>query len=80
MKYLQTLGVKTLIVSNILKVDFKESDGKEEFKTLAPSFSTLDDFKTFLAEANKEGWYPVLTLLWPLYTMHQAMIGQGIGH
>lgn len=57
MKYIEKLGVKSIVISNILKVGDKVSDGEDEFKTIAPSYGTLEDFKNLISAAKKEGTF-----------------------
>lgn len=55
MDYLSSLGVKTIVLSNILKVSDKKSDGIDEFKMIAASHGTLDDLKTLISAAKEKG-------------------------
>ncbi|KAG8271781.1 hypothetical protein J6590_055404 [Homalodisca vitripennis] len=63
LEYLSSLGVKTVVLSNILKVSDKESDGVDEFKTVAPSFGTLEDLKALISAAKDKGLKLLLTLI-----------------
>lgn len=55
MDYLSGLGVKTIVLSNILKVSDKNSDGVDEFKMIAPSYGTVEDLKSLISAAKERG-------------------------
>lgn len=55
MDYLSSLGVKTIVLSNILKVSDKNSDGIDEFKMIAPSYGTVEDLKLLISAAKERG-------------------------
>lgn len=57
MDYLSSLGVKTIVLSNILKVSDKNSDGIDEFKMIAPSYGTVEDLKTLISAAKEKGQF-----------------------
>lgn len=57
MDYLSRLGVKTIVLSNILKVSDKNSDGIDEFKMIAPSYGTVEDLKTLISAAKEKGQF-----------------------
>jgi len=61
--YLSSLGLKTIVLSNILKVSDENSDGVDEFKTIAPAYGTLDDLKTLISAAKEKGLKLLLTLV-----------------
>jgi len=61
--YLKNLGIKTVVLSNILKVSDKQSDGIDEFKTIAPAYGTLDDFKALVSAAKEKGLELLMTLV-----------------
>lgn len=55
LEYLSSLGVKTIVISNILKVSDESSDGNDEFKNVAPSYGTLADLKSLIIAAKDKG-------------------------
>lgn len=57
LEYLKNLGVKTVVLSSVIKADDPESDGQDEFKSVSQKFGTWDDFKALISAAKDRGKY-----------------------
>lgn len=58
--YIKSLGVKTVVVSSVVKATDLDSDGQDEFISVSQKYGTWDDFKAFISAAKEKGLHILL--------------------
>lgn len=61
--YIKSLGVKTVVLSSVIKATDLESDGQDEFKSVSQKSGTWDDFKALITAAKDKGLHILLTFV-----------------
>lgn len=61
--YLKNLGVKTVVLSSVIKASDPESDGQDEFKSVSKKVGTWEDFKALIAAAKEKGLHILLSFV-----------------